>query len=104
MSISSKVTTKLQNKESYKTKKKSWKNEKESNEDDNNEKEKYYVNTAKKLLIHIGDAGGHPIWCVGLAIKRAMWKRYAKESNKGRKLLKRSMTRRRNIFCGDLLC
>jgi len=58
----------------------------------------------KKLLIHIGDAGGHPIWCVGLAIKRAMWKRYAKESNKGRKLLKRSMTRRRNIFCGDLLC
>jgi len=57
-----------------------------------------HVNTAKKLLIYIGDVSGEPMWCVGPAIKRVMWRRYAKESNKGRKLLKRPMTRRRSIF------
>jgi len=37
----------------------------------------------KKLLIHIGDVGGDPMSCVGPVIKRVMWRRYAKESNKG---------------------
>jgi len=32
----------------------------------------HYVNTAKKLLIHIGDVGGDPMWCVDPAIKRVM--------------------------------
>jgi len=59
-----------------------------------------HVNTAKKLLIHIGDVGGDPMLCVGPAIKRVMWRRYAKESNKGHKLLKRPMTRRRSaVLC-----
>jgi len=31
-----------------------------------------YVNTVKKLLIHIGDVGGDPMWCVDLVIKRVM--------------------------------
>jgi len=57
-----------------------------------------HVNTTKKILIHIGDVGRDPMWYVGPAIKRVMWRRYAKESNKGRKLLKRPMTKRRSIF------
>ena len=57
-----------------------------------------HVDTAKKLLIHIGDVGGDPMRCVGPAIKRVMWRRYAKESNKGYKLLKRPKRRTRSIF------
>jgi len=57
-----------------------------------------HVNTVKKLVIHIGNVGGDQMWCVDLAIKRVMWRRYAKESNKRCKLLKRVMTRRRRSF------
>ena len=42
----------------------------------------HHVNTARKLIIHIGNVGGDQIWCVVLAIKRVIWRRYAKESNK----------------------
>jgi len=31
-----------------------------------------HVNTAKKLLIHIGDVGGDPMWYVDPTIKRIM--------------------------------
>jgi len=41
-----------------------------------------HVNTAKKLISHIGNVGGDQMWYVDLVIKRVMWRRYAKESNK----------------------
>jgi len=61
-----------------------------------------HVNTAKKLLIHIRDVGGDPMWYVDATIKRVMWRRYAKESNKRHKFLKRPMTRRKSIFLWQL--
>jgi len=58
----------------------------------------HHVNTARKLIIHIGNVGGDQMWCVVLAIERVIWRRYAKENNKRCKLLKRLITRRRSFF------
>jgi len=87
----------------YKAKKKGWKNEKKSDEDNDDEKEKYSACQHYKKT-------NHPHWkcwwrpdvvCRSCNGKGHMG--YAKESNKRCKLLKRLMMRKRSFFLWRLV-
>jgi len=57
---------------------------KECDEDDNDEKGKYSAcEHCKKLLIHIGDVGGDPMWCVGPSTKGSCGEGTQKKATKG---------------------